>query len=125
MTEMQMTQHLPNLCIKPAWKAVDADCDCDEDNDSFVSFRFPYDGEIWPCGEGVQHHTWSFSGARFIQQLPLLQITPRCPGVAAHQVSTVMSTLKRRNLKTHLAVHDKNDLLLQKKAPHRSIVAVI
>lgn len=28
-----------------------------------LSFRFSDDGQIWSCWEGVQHHTWSFSGA--------------------------------------------------------------
>lgn len=60
----------------------------------FVWCRFSYDGDVWPGREGVQQHTWSVSGARFVQQLPLLQVTPRRSGVTAHQVS-------KRHLETH------------------------
>lgn len=49
--------------------------------------RFPYDGDVWPGGEGVQHHGRSVPGAGLVQQLPLLQVTPWRPGVTAHKVS--------------------------------------
>lgn len=55
--------------------------------DDFVFCRLPNDGEVWPHREGVRHHPRGFSGARLLQQLPLLPTTPWCPGVSAHQVS--------------------------------------
>ena len=60
--------------------------------------RFPHDGEVRPGGEGVRRRTGRVSGARLLQQLPLLPTAQGRPGVPAHQVrrSTEPSPSVRR-----------------------------